>query len=211
MRSYIPNQGLNPCPWQWKQWVLITAPQENSRFRLFKNTATPDFQGNGVNWDSRMVLILRVIWNHIEIRRLTVLFPNSLSISRMRPGFLFLKNFQQLVSVLHQVWSVSWLSSFLLGRLIAMVSHSVTSEACRLWAWASSPTWPWWTMTVGPTALSYLTMASEYVFHLGWCAGDGETVGYHLYIWLKPKVNCWTWTSMDFIWIENWNFIPEEV
>lgn len=88
-----PNRGPNPCPWQWRKWVLITGLQENSHLGLFKTTATLDFQGNGANWDSRMVLIWRVIWNHIEIRRLTVLFPNSLSISRMRPGFLFLKYF----------------------------------------------------------------------------------------------------------------------
>lgn len=89
--------------------------------------------------------------------------------------------------------SVDWLFSCPLGRSTAMVSLSATREAFRQWAWASSPTWAWWTMTAGPTALSYSTMASECLLYLGLCNGDGTPFS----AWLQPKSNFWTWATMD--------------
>lgn len=80
--------------------------------------------------------------------------------------------------------SVDRIFSLVLCRSTAMASLLVTREGYRQWAWASSRTWAWWTMTVGQTALSYSTMASECSF-LSMCAtGIGQ-----FSTWFQPKSN----------------------
>lgn len=56
----------------------------------------------------------------------------------------------------HHLLTFSWLR-----RSSVTGSHSVTREACKLLVLVSFPICVWSTMTVGPTAPSFLTMASK--------------------------------------------------